>query len=74
MLQNGEGVGKDAVKALVWYKKSAEKGDVISIRNLGIAYEFGQGTKINIKKAIALYKKAAELGSGSAMFNLAVLY
>ena len=52
---------KDSEKAFIWYKKSAELGDVNSMSNLGgWCYLQGNGTEKNIPLAIEWLEKAAE--------------
>lgn len=54
---------KDSEKAFIWYKKSAELGDVNSMSNLGgWCYLQGNGTEKNIPLADEWLKKAAENG------------
>ena len=54
---------KDSEKAFIWYKKSAELGNVNSMSNLGgWCYLQGNGTEKNIPLADEWLKKAAENG------------
>ena len=43
MYQNGEGVSKDNVEAVKWYRKAAEQGDDYALVNLGAMYRQGEG-------------------------------
>ena len=39
----GEGVAKDQVEAVKWYRKAAEQGDADAQYNLGVRYAKGEG-------------------------------
>ena len=43
MYDNGEGVPKDAVQAVFWYRKSADQGNASAQSNLGASYYKGEG-------------------------------
>jgi len=43
MYANGEGVPKDSVQAVKWFRKAAEQGDADSQFNLGVMYANGEG-------------------------------
>ena len=61
---------KDALKAIPYYKKSAELGSIMGMANLGLVYE-EIGDKDSAKK---WYSKASDLGDIDASFNLGILY
>jgi uncharacterized protein len=66
--QFGLGVPKDLAQADLWYRKAeqqarkdAERGDVAAQLNLGMMYEFGEGTiAANKSAALYWYQKAAQ--------------
>ncbi|MCB1657204.1 MAG: SEL1-like repeat protein [Pseudomonadales bacterium] len=66
----GQGVPRDYVKAVYWYRKSAEQGNVLAIKYLADMYEYGKGVRKDIKEAIRLYKIAAESGNPEAQAAL----
>ena len=61
-------------KAVEWYQKAAEQGEVHAQYNLGVMYANGQGVKQDYLKAFEWYQKAAEQGDADAQFNLGLLY
>ena len=64
-----------AGKALLSYKKQAEKGDVNSFLMIGNLYASGWLTEgTNWKEAIKWYEKAANQGNSTAMFKLGNSY
>ena len=56
----------DTEKAILLYKKAAEKGVEKAILRLGEIYEKGSGVAINTHKAIFWYRKAAAKGNEEA--------
>jgi uncharacterized protein len=67
-------VPKNAVKAIEWYQKAAEQGDVSAQFKLGVMYRSGEGMPKNAVKAAEWFKKAAAQGDADAQFNLGVMY
>lgn len=53
--------------AFLWYKRSAQNGNVTSLYMLGLCYEEGRGTSIDKVEARKYYKKAADNGLGYAL-------
>ncbi len=70
----GNGVEKDLVKAVEWYRRAAEQGLPRAQYNLGVCYEFGKGMWKHMPSAIEWYTKAAEQGYAEAQCNLAVCF
>jgi aspartyl protease family protein len=64
----------DIQKAVIWYNKAVDKGNIDAMANLGTLYEYGIGIGKDEKKAFSLYKKAAEQGNAYAQTRLALLY
>jgi TPR repeat protein len=63
---NGEGVRKDVVEGVKWYKKAAEQGHAVAQFNLGICYDNGNGVKKDREEAARWFKKAADQGDVKA--------
>ena len=64
----GKGVRKDYDKALVYFKRAADRGDILSMRYLGILFEEGgKNIKKNYQTAMNWYSKAAEKGDTEAV-------
>ena len=72
--RNGDGVAKDPIQAVYWFKKSALQGYAKAQNVLAICYENGEGTNKNMAQAIYWYKKSAEQGYANAQYNLAICY
>nr|WP_280521862.1 tetratricopeptide repeat protein [Xenorhabdus innexi] len=61
---HGNGVKKDAKKAIEWFLKAAEQDDATAQLNLGRIYEYGQQiVPQDDEKALSWYQKAAENGA-----------
>jgi TPR repeat protein len=69
----GEGVVKDAVQAVSWYRKAAEQGHADAQCNLGNMYCKGEGFQQNIHEAARWWQKAADQGQVNAHFGLGQL-
>jgi len=74
MYFNGFGVDKDYSKAVEWYRKSAEQGDVNGQINLGTMYFNGFGVDKDYSKAVEWYRKSAEQGDVNGQINLGAMY
>jgi len=74
MYEYGEGVEKDHVKAVEYYKKAANKGFAGAQCNLGYMYNNGRGVKLDREKAVEYYKLASNQNHVRAQYNLGYLY
>jgi uncharacterized protein len=72
--ENGEGVAKNQVQAVKWYRKAAEQNVAEAQYNLGICYENGNGVAKDQVEAVKWYRKAAEQNLAEAQYNLGVCY
>lgn len=72
-LQKGEGVTKDASKAVYWYARAAEKNIAPAQLNLGIMYLRGEGVRADITTGRAWLERAANLGDNRASYALAMI-
>ena len=61
---------KQHVRAVKWWRKSAELGETKALCNLGVATEEGMGLKTDPKKAFHYYTKAAKMGNLIAQYNV----
>jgi hypothetical protein len=68
----GEGVAKDQVQAVSWYRKSAEQGNAQGQLNLGYSYDKGEGVAKDEIEAYA-YCNLAGITLEHARKNLAIL-
>jgi uncharacterized protein len=69
LYEQGNGVPKDYVQAVNWYRKAAEQGDTDAQLMLGLMYVAGDAVQ-----ATNWFRKAAEQGLSKAQFNLGVMY
>ena len=75
MYVRGQGVTRDDVEAVRWYRKAAEQGHAGAQYLIGLAYYNGAGgvTKDDVE-AVKWYRKAAEQGNVLAQTQLAGCY
>src|SRR5215510_10425361 len=66
-------VEQDYKKAIVLYRKAANKGNAEAQYALGCCYEYGDGIKKNVDLAVKWYTKAADQGYTEAQKALAEL-
>lgn len=74
MYDEGQGVSKDKVKAMQWYRKAAEQGFSAAQFNLGSMYRDGIGVAKNDVQAVQWYRMSAEQGFAVAQYNLGLMY
>lgn len=72
-LQKGQGVAKDASKAIYWYTRAAEQNIAPAQLNLGIMYLRGEGVPANMAQGRSWLEKAANLGDNRASYALAMI-
>lgn len=70
----GDGVAKDADKAMHSYRVAADRGDPVAQTDLGYFYETGANGLKDPAEAAKWYMRAALSGLTRAKFNLGVLY
>src|SRR5207249_2815693 len=70
----GEGVAKDQVEAVKWFRKAAEQNYAKGQFNLGACYEHGEGVAKDPVEAVKWVRKAAEQNHATAQDNLGVCY
>ncbi|MCL2186330.1 MAG: SH3 domain-containing protein [Treponema sp.] len=68
------GVAKDYAKAVEWWQKSADQGNLDSLCNLGTAYHRGLGVTQDEAKGLELYQNASDQGLGRASLLIGDLY
>ncbi len=66
MYDQGEGVPKDAAKAVEWYQKAAAQGDANAQYNLGLMYDRGEGVPTDLVLAYTWLNLAAAGGDEDA--------
>ncbi|CAN7475997.1 caspase family protein [Rhizobium sp. LjRoot30] len=62
------------VEAMAEYKKAAEAGSTLAMRNIGILYDNGEGVDKNPKEAMIWFRKAADLGNAASMNSIGYMY
>jgi TPR repeat protein len=66
----GEGVAKDQVEAVKWYRKAAEQNYARAQYDLGLSYLDGEGVPKNPVEGMKWLRKAAEQNYAAAQYNL----
>jgi uncharacterized protein len=70
----GEGVPRDYMKAVKWYRKAADQGMPEAQYMMGMVYDRGEGLPQDFAEAVAWYRKAADQGYVAAQFELGNKY
>jgi len=70
----GQGVSRDYLEALDWFKRAALQGNPYAQYNVGYMYEKGEGTPQDYGEAARFYRQAAERGNRLAQYTLGYLY
>ncbi|MHB8520974.1 MAG: tetratricopeptide repeat protein [Limisphaerales bacterium] len=70
----GQGVAKDYVEAVKWFRKAAEQNLASAQNNLGICYHEGQDVAKDEVEAVKWFRKAAEQNYGEAQTHLGFCY
>ena len=70
----GEGVDRDPVQALHWFRAAAEQGESYGQFALGYVYEHGLGAAPDPAAAVRWYRDAAIQGNLAAGNNLGLMY
>ena len=70
----GEGVAKDEVEAVRWFRIAADQGDIFAHYYLGRCYFKGEGVAKDEVEAAKLYRIAADGGHIFAQYHLGVCY
>jgi TPR repeat protein len=70
--QGGQGLAKDAERAVHWWRRASEFGEPRAQWRLGHALLEGNGARQNRNEGMALIRRAAEAGFERAMFSLAM--
>lgn len=71
---SGTGVPQDYGKAVVWWRKAADRGSADAQFNLAGAYHNGQGVPQDYVKSASWLRKAADQGDAEAEFMLSLCY
>ena len=71
---NGDGVEKNLVESLKWYRKAAENGQVEAQYRLGFIYEQAIGVPVDYVESARWWRKAADQGHAGAQFSLGYCY
>ena len=74
MYADGDGVPKDAVLAVKWFRRSAEQGLPEAQYNLGMKYFRGEGLPNDAVLAVKWFRNAAEQGLVIAQSILGLMY
>lgn len=70
----GAGLPKNYAKAIDWYTKAADNGNVEAQNELGFLYFLGKGVEQDIDKGGAYFLMAARGGLPVAQYNVGIMY
>ena len=70
----GHEIEKSDLKAVEWFKKSAENENALGEALLGMCYKHGDGVDQDFKKAFQLFSKSAKKGNLMGQFGLGLCY
>lgn len=70
----GEGVRKDYVEALRWYRLAAARNHNSGLCDVGYCYRNGLGVEQDFAKAVPFYRQAADQGCPTGAYWLACAY
>ncbi|MBF0175562.1 MAG: sel1 repeat family protein [Magnetococcales bacterium] len=70
----GEGVQKDYVAAMYWFRQAAEQGDAEAQNGIGTLYDNGKGVPRDFLEAARWFRLAARQGHVLARRNLGWMY
>ena len=71
---NGEGVEKDYIEAVKWWRLAAEQGHEGAIYNLAVAYVCGYGVDMNYSEAFRLWRILAIKGDLDSQYAIGLCY
>jgi len=71
---DGEGVAKDTLEAVKWFRKAADQGHAFAQTGLGRCYRDGLGVKKDAIEAMKWFRKAAEQGDAFCQTSLGNCY
>jgi TPR repeat protein len=74
LFRKGDGVEKNYVKAVYWYRRAANQGFAGAQNNLAVMYEQGLGVPKNKSEAAKWYRKAAEQHNAYAQHSIGKMY
>ena len=72
-LHDGNGMPRDDVEAVHWYRKAAEQGNAMAQLTLGYMLVNGEGTKKNEAEGVGWYREAAVHGNAHAQRYLGIM-
>jgi Fe-S cluster biogenesis protein NfuA len=73
MHMKGAGCPQSNEKAMEWYAKAAEQGNIHACNSLALFYEKGLHGTVDAEKALEYYRKAADLGHVDAQLKTGML-
>jgi TPR repeat protein len=73
-LNGGEGLSKNYMEAIRWYRKAADQEHTDAQFNLAQMYEDGTGVKKNMHEAVKWYTRSAEQGFAESQYRLGQIY
>lgn len=72
-LKGQAGLTVDPAKALSYFTKAANAGNIDAMYNTGLAYLRGSGTEVDMEEAFHWFEKAAYAGDAGAQYNTGLM-
>lgn len=73
MYEDGQGVEKNSIEAVSWYREAIQRGSAGAARNLANRYLDGTGVTKDFERAVHYYQRAGELGDANSFYFLGQL-
>jgi TPR repeat protein len=74
LYHRGDGVPKNDIYAVNWWRKAAEKQSLTALAWLGYAYHNGCGVQRDDAEAFKWYRSGADFGDSEALYNVGLAY
>jgi TPR repeat protein len=70
----GQGVPQDYAKAVEWYQRAGDQGNVQAEIDLAFMYSHGQGLQKDYTRAVDWYQRAADQGDSAGQDSIGFMY
>lgn len=74
LYKTGQGVEQDLSQARIWFRRSANGGNVLAMHRIGVLTARGDGGPADTQAAISWFERAANRGLVDSQYNLGAIY
>lgn len=74
LYKTGQGVEEDLSQARIWFRRSANGGNVLAMHRIGVLTARGDGGPADTQAAISWFERAANRGLVDSQYNLGAIY